>query len=68
MCTIWIKVWEIFGDPHKPTFPDDHVLDFLIPLDDVDNIPFDYNTLKEFEYDVELERLDDPKTSPITPT
>lgn len=65
---VWTKIWEIFGDRLNPPFPDDIASDCLIQLDDVDNLPFDDETLEELEYDAKLEHLDDRETSPTAPT
>ena len=63
----WIIIWEHFGDPHVPPLLEDLVADCLLPLDDVDNIPYDEHTLWKIQTFVDIESLDDPK-APIVAT
>ena len=53
--TCWLIIWEHFGDPHVPPLPKDLVADCLLPLDDVDSIPYDEHTLWKIQTFVDFE-------------
>lgn len=61
--TLWTNIWEIFRDHHISSFPNDHVADCLLPLNDANNIPYDDDTLEEVEYNKCLECPVDKETS-----
>ena len=60
--THWIIIWEHFGDPHVPSLPEDLVVNCLLLLDDVDNIPYDEHILWKIQTFVDIQSLDNPKT------
>lgn len=47
--TLWTKIWEIYGDPSTQPFPDDLVSNYLVPVHFLEYIPYDYDTIRDFE-------------------